>query len=169
MKQKTQVAARYSFRKGFQNRGKQPAEVVAGALLDIRKHHGELQPAAIVDEAADEGHALHDYFEWDDSEAAKEHRLLQARQLIACVVTLEVGPARLTEPTRLFVSVQETAYEKDAGFENINLVIRNPKARERLLEQARREMEAYQKKYAILEELAEVFKAAKKAFSRVAV
>lgn len=47
---------------------------------------GKVAPAQIVEAARDENSPLHGVFEWDDTIAAEEHRLLQARQLIRTIV-----------------------------------------------------------------------------------
>lgn len=49
------------------------------------QHHGTLEPAQVVDSAAAPQSPLHHYFEWDDTEAARQHRLNQARYLIRSV------------------------------------------------------------------------------------
>jgi EAL domain-containing protein (putative c-di-GMP-specific phosphodiesterase class I) len=43
---------------------------------------GLLRPAAVVEAARDEDSPLHDAFCWDDTEAAKRYRILQAQKLI---------------------------------------------------------------------------------------
>lgn len=57
------------------------------AALDAiaKKHGGVLRPKDVVKVAADPEHILHDIFEWDDSKAAYQHRLSQARDFIASV------------------------------------------------------------------------------------
>ena len=47
---------------------------------------GILEPESVVDAARDPKSAMHDQFNWDDSEAAHSYRLQQARALIKRVV-----------------------------------------------------------------------------------
>lgn len=54
---------------------------VAGLISALEKD-GRLDPADVVEAARDPASPLHGYFEWDDTEAARQHRLGQARQLI---------------------------------------------------------------------------------------
>jgi hypothetical protein len=68
---------------------------------------GELTPARVVEDAADEASPLHSYFEWDDEKAAHAHRFAQARALIRRVrveVTVHEHvfrvPAYVHDPTR---------------------------------------------------------------------
>lgn len=44
--------------------------------------HGEVTPTLVLKKAKLKKNPLHDYFEWDDSEAAREYRLIQSRKLI---------------------------------------------------------------------------------------
>ena len=53
------------------------------ALEGIRKKYGRLTPSLTVKVAKHPDSILHTRFEWDDSKAAHEHRLWQARQLIS--------------------------------------------------------------------------------------
>ena len=50
----------------------------------VREHmadfDGIFRPADFVEVARSENHPAHDYFEWDNSAAAHQHRLWQARQ-----------------------------------------------------------------------------------------
>ena len=48
-------------------------------------HEGTLDPTHVVEAAAPPEAPLHRYFEWDDTEAARQHRLNQARHLIRTV------------------------------------------------------------------------------------
>ncbi len=64
---------------------KQELEALAEA------NNGILRPEIVVEFARDAKTALHSRFEWDDTEAAKQYRLWQARQIIK--VAINVLPA----------------------------------------------------------------------------
>ncbi len=55
---------------------------IDNALDQILAKRGVVNEQAIVEEASDETHPLHKYFEWDDSTAAHSWRLSQATALI---------------------------------------------------------------------------------------
>ena len=55
---------------------------VANVLRTLESETGRLDPELVVDAARDPTSPLHPFFEWDDSEAARQHRIGQARQLI---------------------------------------------------------------------------------------
>lgn len=61
------------------------AQAVGKELERIADVSGELEPHAVVDAARSEASPLHDYFEWDDSEAAEQYRQHQARHLIRSI------------------------------------------------------------------------------------
>lgn len=61
-------------------------EKMKAKLREIElRNGGVLTPEAIVQEAAKKNSVLHAMFEWDDAKAAHQHRLDQARELIARV------------------------------------------------------------------------------------
>ena len=75
------------------------ARIRAAALLDLEKRNRRLLPEDVVAAAADPKHVLHDYFEWDDSEAARLYRLDQARALIREVkVTIVTNDLKIVCP-----------------------------------------------------------------------
>ncbi len=75
-----------------------------------------LHREAILDDAADPDSPLHHHFEWDDTEAARHYRDIQAEALIRRVkVRIEVEPQR-TFVARAYVSqVDLPSAKKDIG------------------------------------------------------
>jgi hypothetical protein len=61
-------------------------EQIADELRIIRSRSALLEPEQIVEFARNPSTALHSKFTWDDSVAAHQHRLWQARQLIAVYI-----------------------------------------------------------------------------------
>jgi hypothetical protein len=57
-------------------------QVIEESLAQIVKRAGALTAAAVIAAATDEEHPLHEYFEWDDTEAASKWRLAQATAMI---------------------------------------------------------------------------------------
>lgn len=126
-------------------------------LEQIRETHGGiLRPEDVVDFAADPETALHSQFEWDDSEAARQHRIWQARQVIRCVVT--VIP-QANEPIRAYVSLVPDRSNPGGGYRDTVAVLSDDEHREQLLSQALRELRAWRAKYNQLKALAPVFAA----------
>ena len=134
-------------------------EIVAELHRIAKLHGGILRPVDVVKAARISTSVLHDQFEWDDSEAAQKFRLWQARQLIR--VTVEyIGPKDEQVPTRVFVSL--TTDRAESGYRATAAVMSNVEYRAQLLTDALDEMKRFQKKYADLKELAEVFDAMRK-------
>jgi hypothetical protein len=95
----------FKFRDGGTIRNGVTAEDTWRELQRIAAEHGgELKPGDAVEEAEPEDAVLHNHFEWDDSVAAHEHRLGQARQLIRSVVVVESTES--TEPIDCMVNIR---------------------------------------------------------------
>jgi len=69
------------------------SDVVQEALAALAAT-GPLTSSRLVDVAADPAYILHDKFEWDDTKAGHEYRLIQARKIIASVVHSPAGASR---------------------------------------------------------------------------
>jgi hypothetical protein len=59
--------------------------MVGSALSEIYNERGRVAPEDVVEYADDPASPLHSAFEWDDTVAAQQHRLAQARSLIKAV------------------------------------------------------------------------------------
>lgn len=139
--------------------------IIAELSRIAEKNGGLLRPEDVVEEASDPRSPLHDQFDWDDTEAAQKWRLHQARNLIRiCVRFLEVPGSQEKVPCRVWVSLT-TDRNSDGGYRPIDHVLRLKTWREQLLEDAMREAEAFQRKYAMLTELAEVHEAISRAIA----
>lgn len=137
------------------------AERLAELKRIAKEHGGVLTPGDVVAAAADETSPLHSAFEWDDSEAARKYRLEQARHIIR--VTVEViGGGDNGRQIQAFVSVRSDRTDA-GGYRHAPTLMRSKDGRAAILETALWELEAFQKKYAALNELADVFAAIKAA------
>lgn len=129
-----------------------------------QKHHGHLLPEVVVDEARSPKSPLHSRFTWDDTEAAHQHRLWQARQLISvCVEVL----ADDTDPSPVFVSLSSDRMH-GKGYRVMCDVMNDADMREQLLKDALAELNKFQIKYRTLRKLAEVFSAIRKVNRKIA-
>lgn len=111
-------------------RSKLPAKVAGPALLKLAGDRGlEGLPAAeIVEAASHPASPLHAGFEWDNTEAARQYRLEQARAMarsIRIVVTLVGGAPK---EVRLFVNLND-----NAGYRSTVAVQKDSDSRERLV------------------------------------
>lgn len=129
--------------------------IVAELKRIAAEHDGQLRPQDVVEAAKPIDSPLHSRFEWDDTEAAENYRLWQARQLIA--VTVEyIGSGKQAVLSRVFVSLSSDRRE-GGGYRGLVEVMSDAARREELLTDAVKEMEVFQRKYAELKELSAVF------------
>ena len=131
---------------------------VSEELLFLKDTNGGLlDPARVVEYARNPDTALHTRFEWDNGEAAEKYRLWQARQVIRLELTITPLSEESPKEIRAFVSLQ--ADRGSGGYRTILDVLSNDDLRDQLLEEARRDMRIFRKKYNTLNELASVFSA----------
>ena len=98
--------------------------------------------------------ALHERFNWDDTEAAHQYRLDQARKIIRVNVTVMGSD---TKPVRAFVSLRNDRGE--GGYRRTIDVLASPVLKADMLTEAKEEMEVFVNKYRRLKELAPVIAA----------
>ena len=120
---------------------------------------GVLRPEAVVEFARDPATALHRRFTWDDNEAAHQYRLWQAREVIRVCVTIL---PQSDEPVRTYVSLTSDRIKEGGGYRTTESVLSIAEQRAELLDQALRELAAWQAKYRQIKELAAVFAEAEK-------
>ncbi len=122
-------------------------------------HGGILTPEAVLLRAQDPDSALRHRFTWDDADAANLRRLDEARSLIMRVrVTIQARPEEPPLSIRAFVSLADDRVS-GGGYRRIEAVMESPKLRAELLQTAIQELQALQKRYRHLSELAQVFAA----------
>ncbi len=131
---------------------------IISALRKIQEdNNGLLLPAHVIAAARPQSSPLHSRFEWDNTKAAHEHRLWQARQLISvCVEVYENGT---TAP--MFVSISTDRLVGN-GYRSTVAVLRDEELKAQLLEDALRDLNAFQRRYHQLKQLASVFAEIKK-------
>lgn len=130
------------------------AEEIVAELQALEHERGGIMPKDVVELARDPESPLHGHFEWDDTLAADQHRLAQARMLIGSVrVKLEEAPYR--SPMRAFVHLDKP----HPHYESAHLAMRNEEKREMILSRAMSELGSFRRRYAELTELAGIFEA----------
>src|SRR5690242_16043731 len=98
---------------------KRDMERISAELAELEKN-GVILPVDVVDYAKQPHTALHGCFTWDDSEAAHQWRLEQARALIRCYVIVD-GSTNVA-PVRAFVSLS-TDRKNDGGYRKLTEVL----------------------------------------------
>jgi hypothetical protein len=127
------------------------AKRYAEELAALYKEHGSLDPEIVVKWARENPEsALFGRFTWDDSKAAHQYRLLQARNLITEVTVVESNG----KSYQTYVSPVENRH--NGGYVSLAEVLSAPEKRARFLAQALSEYQRVGEKYAELTELASV-------------
>jgi hypothetical protein len=132
-------------------------EQVRAELMDLAREHSLLTPEIVLERAKQPESALHSHFTWDDAEAAALRRLDEARSLIMRVRVRIQGRANEAPiQVRAFVSLDDDRVA-GGGYRPIVSVLGDDVLRAQLLRTAIAELQALQKRYGHLQELAQVF------------
>src|SRR5690606_12888800 len=99
--------------------GEHPDANTVGQHLELLRGQskGELTPEDIRDDARPDRSPLHSFCEWDDSAAAHQHRLQQARGLIRSVVAIYTREDAPAVKQRAYVHIPEgeTSHYREAS------------------------------------------------------
>lgn len=148
------------------------AEIIAPRLKELGKKYPE-QPLteSVVEDARSKNSVLHKYFEWDKNKAFEKGLIDRARELIGAIVyeVVEVNDdGSYAKPTdnhgfvRAFPNIPNDDQDQ-RNYVPIEIVLVDEDKRSQLIENARREAEAWLQRYAIVSELAGAAKFIRKA------
>lgn len=123
--------------------------------IQAKSEDGLLRAEAVVDTARHPDHPLHKYFTWDDSAAAEQWRMMQARQLIRKVlVTTPNGDDEESQVPK-YVSLRSDRNKPGGGYRQTKEVINNAELLKELEETAKKDLEGVLARYNMLETLCE--------------
>lgn len=129
-------------------------------LIRLAAQTGELTAEVVVDAAKAKTSALHGMLCWDNTQAAHEFRLAQARSLIRRVVVYLVNADEDESHTRQFVSVKVNDSEGERrSYVPLAVVMQSVDFTAQMLSDAKRDLTTFRNKYAVLSELVKVFSA----------
>lgn len=138
----------------FQSGAKADAKTVGEHLELLRRQcKGELTPKDVVNDARHDNSPLHEFFEWNDGEAAEAYRLGQARGLIRSVVAIYVREDAPALRQKAYVHIPERGTEH---YRETSHALSQRKTRQMVLERAWRELQAWRARYADLKEFSEL-------------
>lgn len=123
-----------------------------GEVCERLERKRQLTPKALVNASRRESSALHDLFEWNDAIAAEKYRETQAAYIIRSIEVVITGTS---EPVRAFVSVSADE-RQERTYVNVEFALATESTRDEVLKNALDELRAFERKYANLEELANV-------------
>jgi hypothetical protein len=125
---------------------------IVDEILALSDADEMIHPARLIEWARENPDSeLHGQFEWDDSKAAHEYRLHQARRLIAVHVIDDSGDRRVISLV--------TDRSRGGGYRDLQTVLSNAEMRRIALRQALGEFNRIRAKYEHLRELASIHEA----------
>jgi hypothetical protein len=124
-------------------------QVIKKEMESIENRFGMITPRRVLDVARNEKSPLHNLFEWDDSAAAENYRLLQAGQMIVRIkVQIEERSMSAFQPITIMVDEKPTN-----GYVSLARVMENNEFKSQILERAIKEINYWNKQYQDVEEL----------------
>lgn len=143
-------------------------KVVEGDLVTaayealLAEHDGQVGPQLLLDAARDPASPFHDFFEWDNDEAGERYRLAQASALLrrwkGTIVRLYGEDKKVSvSVVRRVESPEGQRTKGGASYRRVEDILADDALREDLLQTVLKQLMAYRKRYARLQELAEVW------------
>lgn len=163
---KTKIQKIYKSREGSPISDEQAKRY--GTRIDklMEENGGKIRPKNLIDDARDESSPLHEYFDWDDSQAGEKWRTWQARALLGYIKVV-VKYDHTQKESRAYFNVNVDTGEEDFNEEarayvSIENVMSEPNYKKQLLAEAVREIEHWEMRYKECNELDKIFYAVEK-------
>lgn len=147
----------------IRNKAQADPNQIGRALEQIAANHdGRLQPEHVVEDAKTRSHPLHPHLTWDNGEAAHKCRLQEARALIRSVVLMPVSE---DEPAhRPWISVSD---KDGVAYRDVDEVVSSVDLQRSIMQQALRDLEAFEQRYSELREICVLVRAARLKLARL--
>jgi hypothetical protein len=117
---------------------------VARELRRIYRAHGNrMHPPHVINAARDPDSPLHKFFLWDNTKAAEEFRLIQARQLIA-TVRITIPDSAVGERT---IRAYHSLRSEQSGYRHMEDIVDAPDLLESLVSQFASDLERITDRY----------------------
>ena len=117
---------------------------VAGEVCEELEKKGELTARNLVAVSRPDDAPLHKCFNWNNEEAAELYREQQGRHLIRCLITV---PENNVVSTRAYFNI----VRNESEYHSINVILEDQDKYEAMMEMALKELQAFEKKYAVEE------------------
>lgn len=151
------------------NTGGVKAEDAYNAIEAVRKKNGgHVSPNDLLAVAKRKNHVLHSIFEWNDDEAAKQHRLTQARTLLRSIeVVYDELPERPMRSHEIVQTKKRGDDQSQTLYTTTDLAMADPVARDALIATAIRQAMAFRRRFQNLRELQLIFEAIDKVADKI--
>lgn len=130
------------------------ANVVGGICEQIAEKEGAVTKENFLEASRSEESPTHCLFEWNDEVAAEKYRLTQSKQIIGCLRVTYINPEKEEIPVRAFINTSD--YSETPRYESVDVALRNEDKREVYLKRIRNELDAFVKRNANIDELADI-------------
>lgn len=118
----------------------------------------KLNAEIIVEKAMPQNSPIHDYFEWNNTKAAHEYRLIQARKLLRSLVIYDEKSDRYNR-AYINVEIENEELETDNHYVPLEDILNDNDLTRKMLADALEYLKWFKLKYSMLKELAEVHNA----------
>lgn len=146
-----------AWKSSFDSKGVSPEDAYE-TIEQVRKRSGgNFTVDDLLNVASNKHSILHPLFEWDDTKAAEAYRRSQAGAMLRSFQV--IYKSRPREPLRAFEIVRKKtrgSNQPRSAYSTREEAMKDPVARERLIEEAFRELRAWRKRYHQLSELGPV-------------
>ncbi len=129
---------------------------IIGEHIESLAKDGIIIPIDLVKDAKKKSSPLHRCFEWDDTLAAKAHRISQAAHLLRCI---EVTVEREDETSFSVRAFHHVNTEEQTGYTTVENARNNPEMWDCVKLAAIAEIKAWQEKYKAIVEFETIFEA----------
>jgi len=118
------------------------ANVAYGIISEIKQRRGGVTPQLLVIEAKKKKSPLHNCFQWDDSKAAAQYRIVQARDILSYIVVEVEADEPEEKPTtvRAFIAPSNVGKDSNTSYVPIDEVISDADMRDSYLHQLLNEL-----------------------------
>jgi len=139
-----------------------PDANVANKFIErIKEKRGGITPQLLMIESKRKKSPLHNCFEWDDSKAAEEFRIVQAREILRFLVVEIESDDEQEEPrtVRAYIAPSSVGKEENTSYLTIEDVCKDDELSAAYLRQLHRELRIISNKIRNFDEFSDVVKA----------
>ena len=119
---------------------KRDARPIGQVIVTLEQAHGQVTAEMVVSHAQSNNSPFHRYMEWDDTEAARQHRLSQARYILRSIEVIYAN----RPPIRLNAHIQ---YGQIDGYVTQARVLSHAQMRQLRLDQALNDLTSWVETY----------------------
>lgn len=155
---------KYVFREPvvIKNADKADPQKIGEALAKVAaKHGGQFIPKYVVEDARDKKNPMFLHFEWDNDIAADAYRLDQARALIRAIQIVDEEAEGGSVPA--YISIND---KSGHSYRSIADIKGSADLQAKVLAQAEKDLEAWERRYKALSDVCEVVRQAQKMIRR---